>query len=407
MFCEKCVFTNFRNLENVEVTFSDGINVLWGKNAQGKSNILEGVYYFARGRSFRGAKDREMIMFGRDFAKLEMTCRNGGAEYATPLEIVIPADTSERKKVYRNKAKLSGMTELVGNFRAVLFCPSHLYLVSGAPKARRQFLDIAISQLSERYMRCLADYGKVLIHRNALLKASAKGEKFPAVLWETLAEQMSKSGAVIASYRYEYMSLLSEKMDGIFSEMTNGTEKPKLTYVTHAIESNSAAECENSDLDFAPCEPVPARGEIDAKKNPSFGENSVSCDALFNALTSDIEKEIRYGTTLKGIHKDDIKIKLNGASAKLYASQGQMRSLALAMKLAEGELSYAVGGEKPVMLLDDVLSELDGDRRAFVLGALSDRQIIVTSCEPSPFDGVAGKIELLNVEDGKVGRICR
>ncbi len=407
MLCEKCVFTDFRNLENVEVPFSDGINVLWGKNAQGKSNILEGIYYFARGRSFRGAKDREMIMFGHDFARLEMTCRRSGAEYAMPLEIVIPADTSERKKVYRNKAKLSGMTELVGNFRAVLFCPSHLYLVSGAPKARRQFLDIAISQLSERYMRCLADYGKVLIHRNALLKASAKGEKFPVALWETLAEQMSKSGAVIASYRYEYMSLLSEKMDGIFSKMTKGAEKPQLTYVTHTVGGETDTECRESDSDFDSDETVSARGEIDAKKNLAFGEGSVSHDALFDALTSDIEKEIRYGTTLKGIHKDDIKIKLNGIPAKLYASQGQMRSLALAMKLAEGELSYAVGGEKPVMLLDDVLSELDGDRRAFVLGALADRQIIVTSCEPSPFDGVAGKIELLNVENGKVGRICR
>lgn len=404
MLCEKCVFTNFRNLENVEVPFSDGINVLWGKNAQGKSNILEGIYYFARGRSFRGVKDREMIMFGRDFARLEMTCRRGSDGHNTPLEIIIPSNSTDRKTVYRNKAKLTGMTELIGSFRAVLFCPSHLFLVSGAPKLRRQFLDIAISQLSERYMHSLADYGKVLAHRNALLKSAAKGESVPMALWETLAEQMSKSGAVIASYRYEYMSLLSEKMNGLFRKMTGEAEKPNLTYVTHAFET--ATDKDTFEV-YTDGEEAYERGEVEAENSILFGDDRVFPDVLFNRLTADIEREIRHGSTLWGVHKDDIRIKLNGNPAKLYASQGQMRSLALAMKLAEGELSYSIGGERPVILLDDVLSELDGDRRSFVLGALSDRQIIVTSCEPSLFEEAKGKVELLNVDGGKVGRICK
>lgn len=397
MICKKCVFTDFRNMEKAEVSFSDGINVLWGKNAQGKSNILEGIYYFARGRSFRGAKDREMIMFDKDFARLEMNCLRENAKNETPLEIVIPSDLSARKKVFRNKAPLSGISELIGSFRAVLFCPSHLFLVSGAPKLRRQFLDIAISQLSEEYMQNLSTYNKVLAHRNALLKSASKGEAVRQALWETLSYHLAQSASVIASYRYEYMSMLSDEMEKLFRKMTEDAEVPNLTYITHTIDSSNFSDSNDE-------EGAEERCEIDASKTSSFGEKTVSPEPLYEKLICDVEKEIKHGTTLWGVHKDDIKIKLNGNYAKLYASQGQMRSLALTMKLAEGELSYRLGGEKPVILLDDVLSELDGDRRSFVLEELSDRQIIVTSCEPSLFEEVSGSVELFKVQNGTVSK---
>lgn len=400
MICKKCVFTDFRNMEKAEVSFSDGINVLWGKNAQGKSNILEGIYYFARGRSFRGAKDREIIKFDKDFARIEMSCLRENATHETPLEIILPSDPSARKKVFRNKAPLSGISELIGNFRAVLFCPSHLFLVSGAPKLRRQFLDIAISQLSEEYMQSLSVYNKVLTHRNALLKSAAKGENVREALWETLSYHLAQSASVIASYRYEYMSMLSDEMEKLFQKMTDNAEVPKLTYITHTIDSFAVSDSDDE------CEEVgmEERCEVDASKTSSFGEITVSPETLYKKLMSDIEREIKHGTTLWGIHKDDVKIKLNGNYAKLYASQGQMRSLALTMKLAEGELSHKLGGEKPVILLDDVLSELDGDRRSFVLEELSDRQIIVTSCEPSLFEEASGSVELFKVENGTVSK---
>lgn len=403
MICKKCSFVNFRNMENAEVSFSDGINVLWGKNAQGKSNILEGIYYFARGRSFRGVKDREMILFGRDYARLEMSSLRDGASYETPLEIIIPHDEKSRKKVYRNKAAVSGMTELIGSFRSVLFCPAHLFLVSGAPNLRRQFLDIALSQLSKDYMTNLSRYKKLLTHRNALLKSVAKGESVQSVLWETLAEQMACSAAVIASFRYEYMSMLSAEMEKLFSDMMGESEVPSLTYTTHTVENSSPGE--KSSIEDAEDEGDTERAQIDAERAAVFSGKSISPEALRLRLTEDIEREVRHGATLWGVHKDDVKIKLNGNSAKLYASQGQMRSLALAMKLAEGELSHRIGGEKPVILLDDVLSELDIDRREFVLGSLSDRQIIVTSCEPSLFDAAGSDVTLLNVENGNVRRM--
>lgn len=388
MKCRSIEFCNFRNIGHEKISFSDGINVLWGKNAQGKSNILEGVYYFARGRSFRGVKDRELVRFGEAFAKLGMSCKRDTAQHETELEIIIPRDKS-RKEVYREKARISGMAELIGSFRAVLFCPAHLLLVSGSPQNRRTFLDIAISQLSPSYISDLSRYNRLLLQRNAALKEAAKGERISAELWETFAEQIASAGAAVASRRFEYMSMLSCEMEALFEKMTKGAEVPSLSYVSHAIEGKSSDDDSSG-------------GEAGASDSAALGKEELSPETLCKRLLADIEREIRYGATAWGIHKDDIRIKLNGRDARTYASQGQMRSLALTMKLAEGELSHKIGGEKPVILLDDVLSELDADRRAFVLNSLSDRQIIVTSCETSLFESVGDSVNLMRVESGAV-----
>lgn len=400
MKCERIEFNGFRNMEHTTVDFSDGINVLWGKNAQGKSNILEGIYYFARGRSFRGAKDREMIRFGDSFSRVTATCRRDGAAHPTKLEIILPNDPKEKKKVYRNGAKVSGISELIGGFRAVLFCPAHLSIVDGSPKTRRTFLDIALSQLSKDYMSCLASYNRLLLQRTAALKSVASGEiNIPGGLFETYAEQMAAYGARVASYRYDYMSMLSEEMKVLFGSMTKGAEIPSLSYTTHAADISGGKITEEEDGE---------KSEIEAAVGSfELGKTTFSPDALYKKLTENIEKEIRAGATLRGIHKDDIRIKLNSKDAKLYASQGQKRSLALSMKLAEGTLSHRIGGESPVVLLDDVLSELDSDRRAFVLNCFSDRQIIVTSCEPGLFDSVTDRVRLIEVDGGKVTALNR
>ncbi len=395
MKCSEIELDNFRNIETERVSFSDGINVLWGKNAQGKSNILEAVYYFARGRSFRGAKDREMIRFGADFARINATCRKSAAERDASFEIVIPKDEGLKKRVFRNGAPISGMGELIGSFRAVLFCPAHLSLVNGPPHDRRAFLDIAISQLSKEYMDRLSEYRRLLLQRNAALKAAAKGEEFPNELWETFAEQMADSASRIASYRYNYMSMLSFRMLKHFKAMTGGDEVPSLSFVSDSIPRSPSPKGEVSEGDED-------KGEIEAEKTDGFGKTYIDPSHLAKKLMSDLEREIKHGSTVWGPHKDDIRIRLNGKDAKVFASQGQMRSLALTMKLSEGELSYSIGGEQPVILLDDVLSELDGERRRFVLGSLKDRQIIVTSCEPSLFDSAEGGVNLLHVDSGRV-----
>lgn len=400
MKCHEIELTNFRNIENEKIEFSDGINVLWGKNAQGKSNVLEAVYYFARGRSFRGAKDRDMVMFGSDFTRFGIRCRGNSSEYDTSLEVVIPSDESLKKRVSRNGAPISGVSEMIGSFRAVLFCPAHLSLVNGSPSGRRSFLDIAISQLSKEYMTKLAEYKRLLLQRNAALKAAAKGEETPRELWETFAEQMSRAASRISSYRFEYMSMLSAEMEKLFSEMTRGAEKPSLSFTSHSIKKSGRTQSD-AEEDEAESE----RGEIEAGASCTFGQAEISPDCLCEKLTSDIDREIRHGSTMWGPHKDDIRIKLNGRDAKVFASQGQMRSLALTMKLSEGALSYTIGGEEPVILLDDVLSELDGDRRDFVLGSLGDRQIIVTSCEPELFGGARCDVSLLHVEGGRISKL--
>ena len=400
MKCHSIELTNFRNIKEESIAFSDGINVLWGKNAQGKSNVLEAVYYFARGRSFRGAKDRDAVMFGSDFTRFGIKCRGTSSEYDTSLAVVIPSDENMKKRVFRNGAPISGVSEMIGSFRAVLFCPAHLSLVNGSPTARRSFLDIAISQLSKEYMTKLSEYKKLLLQRNAALKAAAKGENSPIELWETFAEQMSRTASRISSYRFEYISMLAAEMEKLFTEMTHGAEKPSLSYTSHSIKK-TGRQAEDSEEDESEIE----RGEIEAGAPAGFGQADISPDCLYERLLSDLDREIRHGSTMWGPHKDDIRIKLNGRDAKVFASQGQMRSLALTMKLSEGALSYVIGGEEPVILLDDVLSELDGDRRDFVLGSLGDRQIIVTSCEPELFGGARRDVSLLHVEGGKISKL--
>ena len=372
MKCNSITFSSFRNIEAETCRFSDGVNVLWGKNAQGKSNILEGIYFFARGRSFRSAKEKEMIRFTDSAASLSLEFIREGDKYPVSLSANIPSDG--RKTLFRNGAKLSGSKEMIGQFRAVLFCPAHLTLVSGGPALRRSFMDIALSQLYPAYLDSLSRYNRALIQRNALIKKmqGAKRADCDTVIWETYADQMATYGADVSARRLEYMRGLSQAIEEIFSEMTLGAEKPSLSYRSSAL----------------------ADGGEDVRE--------IGKAKLYESLTKNIDREIQMGSTLYGIHKDDIFVRLNGKDAKIYASQGQQRSLALSMKLAEGEMSKKISGEYPVFLLDDVLSELDGDRRAFILRNLSDRQLIVTSCEPDIFRSADSGARLLHTKNGKI-----
>lgn len=375
MKCNNIAFSNFRNVESEKCDFTDGVNVLWGKNAQGKSNILEGIYFFARGRSFRGAAEKEMIRFGEGSAILSLEFLKEGDRYPVSLSANIQKD--QRKVLYRNGAKLTGSKEMMGSFRAVLFCPSHLTLVSGGPALRRSFMDIALSQLYPAYLDSLSRYNRALLQRNALIKkAQGTGKNaFDTMIWDTYAEQMAEYGADIFARRLEYMEKLSACIEELFAKMTLGAEKPSLSYRSSALGEGEDTR------------------EIGKAK-------------LYEALTSNIDREITVGSTLYGIHKDDIAVKLNGKDAKIYASQGQQRSLALSMKLAEGEMSKNISGEYPVFLLDDVLSELDCDRRAFILRNLTDRQLIVTSCEPDIFRSMDSGARLIEVSNGRVKEVC-
>ncbi|MBE6569483.1 MAG: DNA replication/repair protein RecF [Ruminococcaceae bacterium] len=376
-------FQDYRNMETCAVEFTEGVNVLCGMNAQGKSNILEGIYYFARGRSFRGAHDKELIRFGCPYAKMRLDMLREGYQYPTVLEAYLPK--TGRKVFHKNGAQLSSVVEMMGNLRAVLFCPAHLSMVTGGPLERRTFLDIAIAQLSPLYLTHVRRYAKLLAERNALLKLAAGGHPVTDAEWEVYAEGLSIHGAEIAAFRKEYVSLLAESAAVYFAGMTGGAEVPGVIYQSHAL----------TEEDDAPCYLTSHTAQ-----NPPQSMRA----QLKEKLTVHLDREILLGSTLAGIHKDDIRLTLNGREAKLYASQGQQRSFVLALKLAEGGIAAKCGEAAPVFLLDDVFSELDENRRAFMMEKLTGRQIIVTSCEPGviPSKYRDADISFRRVENGSV-----
>ena len=363
MIAVSASFENFRNLENVSLSLSPGVNVLWGDNAQGKSNILEGIYYFARGKSFRGAPDRLLVRTGCDFGGASLVCRAQGAQYDTALSVTIPRQG--RKRLTRGGAPLSGVREMVGSFRAVLFCPEHLSLIRGAPALRRSFLDAAISQLRPAYLASLNDYARILKQRNALLKDDSQSEEARMPLLEVITHQFADVNTRIVLTRQKYIRLLNESVGQFLSDMTGERERVSLSYL-------SDSDCEEEDSAFL-------------------------AGHFYKKCMSYAGREFAAGTSLHGCHRDDIGVFLGGREARLCASQGQERSIVLAMKLGEGELSRAASGEYPVFLFDDVLSELDRSRQRYLMQRLDARQVIITSCNEELFRGTdASLIEVRN-----------
>ena len=330
MLARRITLCNFRNIREASVCFDEGVNVLYGDNAEGKTNLLEAVYYASIGKSFRGQHTAEVISFGENEASLTLDFKRGEREQSITLRFL----SGRIRTVEKNKVKLSRMSELVGSFRAVLFCPEHLSLIKDGPSERRNFLDIAISAAEPLYLGALQRYHRILKQRNALIKSA---EKDPDGFQETVSvwsEQLATEGAFIASRRAAFIKRAEQHLKEIFADMTGTREIPTLAYL--GCGGREFSEYDN----------------VEQTKR-----------VLLRKLSDYHERELGAGATLYGIHKDDLEVELNGRSARLYCSQGQQRSLALALKLAEGELCRADCGEYPVLLLDDVLSELDAGRR--------------------------------------------
>ena len=365
MICRSIEFSNFRNIENEKIEFCDGVNVIHGENAQGKTNILEGIYLFARGKSFRAFKDKELIRFGADlsYARLVYEKKDGDCELGVEIE------RGGYKRFYKSKIKVGKTSEIIGEFRAVLFCPSHLGIIKDAPSVRRKFLDVAISQLRPIYIKMLTKYNSVLESRNAILKLEPDKRAQYAGMLEVYSDELSSLCADIAGMRIEYIRKLDYWVKVFFEEMMKGKETPKITY------------------------------ESNAKENDQESRQSLK-NRYLRLLCDNLEKEYKNGATAYGIHKDDLKIELNGRDARFYSSQGQCRTLALAMKMAEGEISREYTGEYPVFLFDDVLSELDENRKKFILSKIEKRQVIITSCEPIDFSEIEN-INFVEIENGK------
>ena len=353
MLCKKVELCNFRNAENETIEFSDGINVLHGENAQGKTNLLEAIYYVSLGKSFRTTHDTEIIRFGEEYASVSLDYESAGREQNITMRM--SSNARQRKNVTHNGVKITKLSELVGSFRAVLFSPDHLQMIKDGPSLRRNYLDVAISQIRPMYLHSLQKYNKILLNRNKLLKTAEEDRvTFDATI-DFWSAQLAHEAAIISKARAEYIARSGEIIADFYKRM-----------------------CASGEIDETP-EFIYAGS---AKQDVDLYFDIETTEKNFLRLLNDYhEREIAAGSTLYGTHKDDILINLNGKNTRLYSSQGQQRSLALAMKLAEGEICKMDCGEYPVFLFDDVFSELDSGRRKNLLREITDRQVIITSCE--------------------------
>ena len=365
MICNGISVGNFRNIANADVAFESGVNILHGNNAQGKTSLLEAIYLVSLGRSFRSTHEADLIKFGEDYARVSLDFTDS----LRSQNITLFLSRDKRRHVEQNRVKVTKMSDIIGQFRAVMFCPEHLSLVKDGPAERRAYLDVAISQLRPVYLKSLQRYSQILKQRNQLIKSAFYDRKAFDDTVEFWSSQLAHEAAVISKFRLWYSKLADEHVKRFFLRMTGESEIPELTYLGSSKQDPESY----ADVDFT------------EKK-------------YFELLMSSLDREIAQGVTLWGIHKDDLDIMLNGRSARTYGSQGQQRSLSITMKLAEGEICRTDCGEFPVFLLDDVLSELDGRRRAFLQSEMQERQVIMTTCEDIEHTKGINVIEVKNGE---------
>lgn len=354
MYVTKIKLRRYRNIYEAEVIPARGVTVLRGDNGQGKTNLLEAVNVFSLGRPYRTRREKELIygigggrvVNGRrlgpgessDFAEAALTFADDkGRETVTEITWFLDGT----KRIIREGARLKP-SELIGRFRAVLFSPDDLTLVKEGPSGRRAFFDFAVSQLDQKYLASLTRYNHILSQRNALLRGYKTTDGSARAALPAYTPYLAREAAYITKVRGRYLELFSASAESIYSDMTGGQEKFAAAYLGQRTEEEFAQ--------------------------------------LFQDFES---RDIEYGTTTTGPHRDDYSLLLNGVPARQMASQGQQRSIVLSMKLAQGEVMKASSGEYPVFLFDDVLSEIDSRRREYLLGSMKegDRQMIITTCE--------------------------
>ena len=361
MIIKKFSAENFRNIEKCELEFSPGVNLLYGNNAQGKTNAVEGIYIFARGKSFRGRDDRELVKFGEEGFRISLEYED--KEDSSTLEYSLFGKEKRRKK---NGYKLKGVKEMIGSFKAVLFSPDDLSLVKDSPEERRNFLNVAISQCYPSYVNIYSNYKKALDNRNYILKEAKEGRFFDEGELSAWSEYMAEYASYIYCFRRDFIKRTEFFSKKIMKDISNGNENIELHY----------------------------KSDIEEDGEREFIKNS-----YIRVFSERRDREKFAGITLFGPHKDDMEIIINGIGARNFASQGQQRSIVLSLKLAEGEINRELCGEYPVFLFDDVLSELDEERRKYILSGKEKKQIIISSCDSDADMFLADRI--IEVKDGK------
>ncbi len=346
MRVEALTAEGFRNIGHITLSADPQMNILYGKNAQGKTNLLEAIGLFSSGKSFRGAKDSEMIGFDREWAKLTLTFTD--SRRTQQAELILSGVRSYRK----NGVKMP-LQEKTSDFCCTVFSPRHLSLITDGPQARRSFLDTAISALQPRYGAYLTQYERLIGQKNALLKELWKNPRLADTipLWD---QQIARAGTVLTCYRNDYVKKLNQTAGVLYSGMTGKREQITLSYHSTVFGDTLPEEY-----------------------------HTEAADAYLEALTDSAEEDRKNGVTMIGVHRDDMVVEIDGVPARLYGSQGQKRSAAVCCKLGEALLLQQILKEPPVMLLDDVMSELDEERQAYICNRLRQMQVFITCCDIS------------------------
>lgn len=358
MYLKELELQHFRNYESTKLSFSSSINVLIGKNAQGKTNLVESIYFLALARSHRTAKDRELIQWDSDFAKVKGQLEK--KSHSVPLEIILSTQGKQAKLNHLEQKKLS---DYVGQLNVILFAPEDLSLVKGSPSVRRRFIDMELGQMNKIYLHHLSQYQKVLKQRNQFLKVARYDKNYDDIYFDVLTEQLAAEGAEVLFHRFRFIKKLNKWARQIQAEISNEDEELVIIYQTQSsLDINDQMSVE----------------EIYLKLKENYQKNK--------------NKEVEQGTTNFGPHRDDLVFYVNDKDIQKYGSQGQQRTTALSLKLAEIELMNEMVGEYPILLLDDVLSELDSSRQTHLLNAIQNK--VQTFITTTSIEGV--QMELLN-----------
>ena len=353
MFIEKIKLNNFRNYLNQEINLNKNINIFYGENAQGKTNIIEAIFLSSIGKSFRTNKDLELIKFGENSADIEIFFQNSKRDGNIKINI------SNKKNIFLNKIKLKKLSELLGNIHTVIFTPDDINILKQGPQMRRKFLDIMISQLRPNYMYNYSLYYKALEERNNYLK-KIKLENADENLLELWDEQLINYGKIISDYRKEFIEKIKNKIKEVHFNITENKEEIKINYISDCLEKENFKKL----------------------------------------LLSRRKLDIIKGFTTRGIHRDDFEIFINNILVNVYGSQGQHRTAILSLKMAELQVIQDEIEEEPILLLDDFMSELDEKRRKNFLENIKNNQVIITCTEK--FEIENSSVKYFRVEDGKI-----
>ncbi|AGY80781.1 MULTISPECIES: DNA replication/repair protein RecF [Carnobacterium] len=350
MLLKEIHLSNYRNYEQAEVVFSEGINVFLGENAQGKTSLMEAIYVLAMARSHRTGNDKETIRWEQDFARVSGRIQKKNTTF--PLEISI---SKKGKKAKFNHLEQKKLSEYIGNLNVILFAPEDLSLVKGSPSVRRKFLDMEMGQMSPIYLHHLVQYQHLLKQRNSYLKQLSMKKEKDLTFLDILTEQLAEYGAAILLERFSFVKKLENWAKPVHHEISKQKEILEIDY------------------------------SCSLKITNELSKEQLYSD-LMKAFEQGRQRELEQRTTIFGPHRDDLKFKVNDKDVQTYGSQGQQRTTALSVKLAEIDLMKEMTGEYPVLLLDDVLSELDDERQTHLLKAIQNK--VQTFLTTTSLDGI-------------------